>query len=459
MGHPLIPAPFRFPPYDAAFEKNLCRASRDEIRAVQSERIRHLAQYAYENVPFYRARWRHAGVNPQDIRSIDDLAKIPSWNVDDQRADMDAHPPFGSFYGADFANDTSFILSTSGTTGMPRLSAVSFRDMPGLKDNFGRVYRYLGLGPKDLMHITFTYATMGAAWACTWAAEAAGIGIVPASSGRITASERQIDLIRRAGVTAITGTASFILHLANTAIDLGYDPASWKVRTIITAGEIASESVRQRLEQLWGAKVFDLFGSVDALTWVCCDCEASRAVHGKLGMHIWEDICTVEILGADGRPLPSGEYGEMCITTWSLKTSPRIRFRTGDVTAVRTDICACGRTLARLMPISGRADHTLRIHAQSIFPMALENAVLSADEGIKEWYAEAVAVDGKDRLRIHIEHTLADDQHYRAKIEASLRHRLNLGSTDIVLHAPGSTASITGAGAEQKIRRIFDRRT
>lgn len=458
MTYPLIREPFRFPSYDANLEELLCRASRDEIHRVQSERLRHVVDYAYRNVAFYKRLWGDAGIEPGDIRSIDDLEKLPTWNVDTQRADIEANPPFGSIYLDDIQDDIAIVLSTSGTTGVPRLAPVSYRDLPGMKDNFGRVYQYYGLTAGDRIQISFTYATMGAAWACTWAAEAAGIGVIPASSGRITSSERQVDLIRRGGATALTGTASFLLHLANTAVDLGYDPSEWDVAKIITAGELSSPSVRKQLENLWGAKVYDLFGSVDALTWTSCDCEASRAVQGRLGMHIWEDVCAIEVLDLDGNPVTPGEYGEMCITTWSFRTSPRIRFRTGDLTAVRTDQCDCGRTLARLMPLAGRVDHTLRIHAQNVFPMALENAVLGAADSIGEWYAEAVAVEGKDRLRIHIEHSDPADEAFRERVEGKLRHQLNLGVVDVVLGSAGSTAAQTGAGSEQKIRRIFDRR-
>ena len=458
LSHPLMPAPFRFQAYDSDLERSLCRASRDEIQRVQTERIQHLLDYCYANVPFYKERWDHKGFKPADFKSAEDLMKVPSWDVNDQRTDLEAHPPFGSYYTSDALTDTAILLSTSGTTGVPRLMPVSFRDLPGLKDNFGRVFRYYGLGSGDLIHITFTYATMGAAWACTWAAEAAGVGVVAASNGRVTSSERQIDLIRRAGVTALMGTSSFLLHLANTALEQGDNPSRWKVRKIITAGEISSPAVRQQLEELWGAKVYDLFGSVDVLTWICCDCDESRAHHGRDGMHIWEDICKIEILDASGKPVPDGEYGELCITSWSFRTSPRVRFRTGDFSAVKSNRCACGRTLARLMPIAGRVDHTLRIHAQSIYPMALESAVLSSATGIKEWYAEALEESGKDRLYIHIEHAEQADDTFRARVEETLRRSLNLGMIEVILHPPGATQSVTGAGQEQKIRRIFDRR-
>jgi phenylacetate-CoA ligase len=306
------------------------------------------------------------------------------------------------------------------------------------------------------MMITFTYATMGAAWACTWASLGAGVGLLPASSGRTTSSERQVDLLRRSGVTAITGTASFILHLAEVAKAAGHDPSKWPVKTIITAGELATPGIRQNLEEAWGARVYDLFGSVDTLTWSSIDCEASRCVHGRYGMHIWEDACCIQVLDSEGKPVTPGQYGEMCITSWAWRSSPKIRFRTGDLIAVEEAPCECGRMLKRMMPVAGRVDHVLRIRATTFFPMAIENAILQAAHGTSEWMAEAVATKSGDRLRITIES--ANPGEPATAIEHQLRSKLGSRSVDVRLVPPGSTVEATGAGRDPKVQRIFDRR-
>jgi len=454
----LIPEPFRFPRYDERLERELCRAPRERIRQIQFARLRHVVRYAYERVPFYRARWDEAGTHPDDISALEDFVKLPAWNVHDQRDSIESHPPFGAHYVQDDPGDLAYILSTSGTTGVPRLVPVTYKDLPGMQDVMARCFQCLGLGPGDLIQVTFTYATMAAAWACTWAAQGAGVGIVPASSGRTTSSDRQIDLIRRAGVTAIIGTPSYILHLAEAARAERHDPSRWKVRTIVTAGEISSPGTRAALEQSWGARVYDLYGTVDTLSWSSLDCEASRRVHGKLGMHIWEDTCLIEVLDKDGNPVRPGEYGEMCITSWVWRTSPRIRFRTGDAVAVRTEPCECGRTLARLLPVAGRIDDMLRIHAQNIFPMAIENALQEVEPDVKEWAAEAVETERGDRLMIRVERPAPHDTAFRERLEREAQRRLNLGALSVALVPPGATAALTGAGKEPKVRRVFDRR-
>src|SRR4029077_748949 len=139
------------------------------------------------------------------------------------------------------------------------------------RDNMARCLHAFGLGSRDLIQVTFTYATMGAAWAFTWGAQGAGVGVLPASSGRTTDSVRQIDLMRRSGVTALAGTASFLLRLGEVAREQGFDPSTWPVRTVITAGELSSIGAPKSLEGMWGAKVYDLFGSVDTLTWGSMD--------------------------------------------------------------------------------------------------------------------------------------------------------------------------------------------
>ena len=315
--------PFRFPPYEADLEQTLMRAPRPTIRSIQSQRLVHVVRYAYELIPFYRRHWDKAGFHPDHIELIDDITRVPTWSTADQRESIEQYPPFGDYSVPIPSEDIAFMLSTSGTTGTPRLARVGKNDFPGMRDIFARAYRKIGLGPQDLLQITFTYAPLGAAWCCTWAAEEAGVGVLPASSGRTTSSERQVELMRLAGVTALIGTGSYLLHLADVAKRQGHDPSKFLVRKIITAGELSSVDTRKALEEMWAAEVYDLFGSVDTLTWSSIDCEASRAEHGRLGMHIWEDACILEVLDENGKPLPPGEYGEMCVTNWVWRSAPR----------------------------------------------------------------------------------------------------------------------------------------
>ncbi|MBV9158116.1 MAG: AMP-binding protein [Acidobacteriaceae bacterium] len=453
-----IPEPFRFPAYSAELEQAVARAPRETIRTIQSERLKHVVRYAGEKIPFYQDLWGRQGVDLRQIKTIDDLCKLPTWNVDYQRKNIEENPPWGNCYDPKIVDEIAMMLSTSGTTGTPRLFPVGYNDIPGMRDVMARCYHALGLNNQDLIQVTYTYAPMGAAWAFTWAAQGAGIGLLPASSGRTTDSNRQIDLIRRAGVTALAGTASFLLRLGEVAREANYDPAQWKVRKIIIAGELASAGVRAKLEDIWGAKVYDLFGSVDTLTWSSIDCEASRAQHGEIGAHIWEDACAIEVLDPEGNPVPEGEYGEMCITSWVWRSSPKIRFRSGDLIALRFDQCTCGRTLARMLPVRGRVDHVIRMRATSIYPMAIETAVLRESPTSAEWMAEAMIVGSEERLRITIESNEPSDQSFRLKVETSLRRALNLGAIDVVLCPPKGTSEFTGSGREPKVRRIFDRR-
>lgn len=449
---------FRFPPYGPGLEDELCRAPRERIRAIQSERLSEIVRYAAERIPFYQRLWAAAGIAPAEIRSIDDLARLPTWNVDDQRRSTEEHPPFGSHFVPLGRGDIAYVLSTSGTTGTPRIVPVTFDDLPGMQDVMARCLQFVGLNADDLLQVTFTYAPLGAAWACTWAAHGAGIGVVPASSGRTTSSVRQIDLIRRAGVTALIGTPSFMLHLAETARSLDIDPAELTVRKIVTAGEISSPGTRAALERSWNASVYDLYGSVDTLTWSSIDCEASRLEHGGLGMHIWEDACTIEVLDENQQPVPPGEYGEMVVTSWAWRSSPRIRFRTGDSVAVKVEPCACGRTLARMMPVTGRVDDMLRIRAQSIWPMAIENALQEVEPTVADWLVECTETERGDWLAVAVEWPDPGATTLRDRLEDQLRRRLNVSAISVSLVSPGSTAHRTGAGTDPKVRRVFDLR-
>ncbi|MBV9784160.1 MAG: AMP-binding protein [Acidisphaera sp.] len=458
MEFDLLPEPFRFAGYGQDLEANLARAPVEVIRQCQAKRLLHVVRYAAETIPFYQDLWREAGADWRSVRSVDDLHDLPTWNVEHQRRNIEEKPPWGDCYNPEISDEIAMMLSTSGTTGTPRLFPVGYGDIPGMRDIMARCFHYLGLNNRDLLHVTFTYAPMGAAWAFTWAAQGAGIGLLPASSGRTTESRRQIDLIRRAGVTVLAGTASFLTRLAEVAVEEGQDPSAWKVRKIVIAGELASVGVRAKLESLWNAPVYDLFGSVDTLTWSSIDCEASRCAHGAIGAHIWQDACEIEVLDPEGNQVPDGEYGEMCITSWVWRSSPKIRFRSGDLVGVERSQCSCGRTLARMLPPRGRVDHVIRMRATSIHPMAIEQAILDAAPGCTEWIAEALQEAGSDRLRVTIETETPSDEALRSTVQAALRAKLNLGMIDIVLSPPHGTAELTGSGREPKVKRVFDRR-
>jgi phenylacetate-CoA ligase len=447
---------FRSPRYSEELEQQLCRQPREKIKEIQSQRFKQVVNYAWDNIPFYKWLWSEAGVSPEHINTIDDIQKLPTWNKNTQRLMIEKNPPFGNYYTFSRLSDANFIVSTSGTTGLPVMMPLKGDDIPGLQDTWARTMGFIGVTSEDIVQNTFTFGTMGGAWCGFGAGLGVGATILPTSSGKTTPSVKQVQWIKQAGVTVMYGTASYLKHLAKVAQNEGVDLPSSSVRILITAGEMSSGAMRKEVEELWGAKVYDLYGTVDTMTWTSINCDHSRSQYGNLGMHIWEDFGLIEVLDNNDKQVPNQEYGNMTITSWAWRNSPRIRFSTGDRVATDDTPCSCGRTLARLLPIEGRVDDMIRIKGQNIFPLGIEDLLKSSNFGIHEYTVEVDSHNGLDELTLVIEQE-NNDQNMREEIAQRFTSRFNV--TPNVKFVPlGSTAAVTGVGKETKVKRIFDRR-
>lgn len=447
---------YRSPRYSEELEQQLCTQPREKIKEIQSMRFKQVVDYAWEHIPFYRWLWSEAGVSPEHTKTIDDIQKLPTWNKNTQRIMIEKYPPFGNYYTFSNLSDASFIVSTSGTTGLPVMMPIKEDDFPGLQDTWARTMGFIGVNSKDIVQNVFTFNTMGGSWCGAGGALGVGATLLPTSSGKTTPSVKQVQWIKQAGVTVMYGTASYLNHLAKVAEAEGVDLASSSVRLLVTAGEMVSEGIRKENEKLWGAKLFDLYGTVDTMTWSSVNCDHSRGEHGNPGMHVWEDFGMIEVLDENGKRVANKDYGNMTVTSWAWKNSPRIRYSTGDRVAVDDTPCSCGRTLTRMLPIQGRVDDMIRIKGQNIFPMGVENLLKSLERDISEYVVEIDSPGGMDELILIIEHP---NHHELLATEIRNRFSYTFNVTPIVKIVPlGSTAEMTGAGKETKVKRIFDRR-
>lgn len=436
----------------------LFRSSREEIQAHQAARLKPVLRYCWDHVPFYRRLWSEAGVHPDDVVSSEDIVKLPTWDKDVQRREIDLHPPFGSYYRSTDARDIAYLLSSGGTTGVPRVFPIMKSDLPGLQDLQARTLSFAGVGPEDVVQVCTHYSAFAGAWCGTWAVEGVGAALVPAGSGRSLPSVRQVELIRAMKVTVLRAQPSYAERLAVVAQEMGLDPAALGVRVLITAGESYSQERRARIEALWGARAYDFFGSSDTFAWSSVDCEHSRQTLGAAGMHVWEDACLVEVLRPDGSRCEPGEYGELTLTTWNWRNSPRIRYRTGDLVCLHEGRCECGRNLVRMSPIRGRVDHVVRLKGVNIYPDALDSVVSRADERIREFYAVAERQDGREVLRVVVEWPEGGDAGVRERVAGAIAQKIGVAAT-VDLVPPGSTMRTTGVeGDLNKPRRLFDGR-
>lgn len=426
------------------------------IRDAQDRRLRELVALAWDHVPFYRRLWGEAGVGPGDIGGVDDLALLPTWSVSEQRASLAAAPPFGEHVVDDLGDDVALIISSGGTTGRQRLMPVTSDDRRRAAAMMADGMRLMGVGPSDVVQITWPLGTTLAAWAFTWAAEGVGATLLPASGGRNTPSERQLDYIIQAGTTVLACTATYASHLADVADELGIDAASTTVRLLMLSGETVSPTTRRQLGERWGADVSDLYGNSDLLSWPAVDCPDAIAGHGGIGKHVWEEHSILEILDGEERPAASGEYGNLTVTSWVWRSSPKIRYRTNDAASLTRGTCSCGRDGLFLSPIAGRYDDMMKIKGVNLWPLDIEAALKALDGGIREYAALAEGTASDEWLRVEIERD--GNAPLPADAAEKLTRLLNV-RTRVDAVAPGATADRTGAGVAAKVRRCHDLRS
>ena len=430
--------------------------SRDELYALQETRFRQQVRRAWE-VPFYQRHWRKAGIEPGDIRTLEDLACLPTFSVHDMRESIERRPPWGDLIGIDpdIDDPVPLILQTSGgTTGLPRAMIYTPRDREVMNINTGRRMYMQGVRPFDLVQVALATGLLNAGflmresiWKYT--------GAVPivTGSGNQTSTRRQIELMKAWGVHYFAALAPYARHVANVARDeLKLDVRDLKLKAVLSW---LGTDDRKLLEEQWGADVFDNYGTNEFGT-VCCDCRH------KTGMHIFEDSFVAEIADPDTlQPKAPGEEGVLVLTTLFKHAAPMIRFNTNDVLSFVPGTCPCGGTHRRLSQVFGRADNMVKLRGVNVFPEAIGAFVSEFTQSNGEYICvleRPVAGEG-DTMTVHVE--TADQSVDKDALEAGLAHRLReaLGVTLSVRAVDkGALASLTGISEVTKIRRLLDKR-
>ena len=428
------------------FSKNesFCR---DELQAWQFKHLKETLLRVYHLVPFYKKRFDEMGVLPADIKSLSDIAKLPFTKKQDLRDNY----PFGMF-SVDM-DQIVRIHSSSGTTGKPTVVGYTEHDMDVWAEVMGRVFTMGGLTCKDILQNSTGYGLFTGGLGFHNAAERMKIAVIPSSTGF---TSRQLLLLRDFGATALTGTPSFALHLAEVAKTEGYDIAKdFKLRVGFFGEEPASEGLKNEIANVWGIDYHEVYG----LSEIIGPGVASSCKHSHL-LHINEDHFYPEIINPKtGEVLPEGERGELVITTLTKQGLPIIRYRTGDITSLTRIPCRCGRTLGRIESIVGRSDDMLLINGVNVFPSQIEH-VLSKQEGVSLNYQ--IIADKKgflDKLEVDVEldeHLISDDVSFLGNLKKTLEHALlnNLYiNVEVKLVAPKSLQR-----SEGKAVRVVDKR-
>lgn len=417
-------------------------ASRDEIAALQLERLKWSLAHAYENVPHYRHAFDAAGVHPDDLRSLEDLAKFPFTAKQDLRDNY----PFGMF--AVPRDKVVRVHASSGTTGKPTVVGYTARDIDTWATVMARSIRASGGRPGMIVHVAYGYGLFTGGLGAHYGAEKLGCTVVPMSGGM---TERQVQLIEDFRPDIIMVTPSYMLAILDEFRHRGIDPATSSLKVGIFGAEPWTNAVRSEIETAFDIHAVDIYG----LSEVMGPGVANECVETKDGLHIWEDHFYPEVINPEtGMPVADGEVGELVFTSLSKEALPIIRYRTRDLTRL---LPGTARTMRRMEKITGRSDDMLIIRGVNVFPTQIEEQLLRCS-GLAPHYVIEVTREGRmDELTVHVEarEGLADEAS-RASQAAELKAHIknNIGvSTRIVVADPGGVERSMG-----KAKRVIDRR-
>jgi phenylacetate-CoA ligase len=422
-------------------------APREEIEAIQLERLRETARRVYAINPFYRKQFDELGILPEEIKSVEDIRKLPFT----KKQDLRDHYPFGLFCVP--MSEVVRIHSSSGTTGKPTVVGYSAHDMDIWNEVMARVYTMSGADASDVVHNGYGYGLFTGGLGFHTGAEKIGAAVVPASGGF---TDRQLMLMRDFGATVLACTPSFALHLAEVAEKAGKDfRKDYKLKTGIFGAEPTSKGLKEEVAKAWGIDYHEVYGLSEIIgPGVSCSCKHSD------GLHIFEDHFLAEIIDPKtGEVLPEGERGELVITTLTKQALPIIRYRTGDITSIVKEPCACGRTHARMESIVGRADDMLIVNGVNVYPSQVEH-VIANTEGVTLNYQIIADKKGHlDKLEILVEvsddilvDNVGDLERIKKEIQASLLNNLYINAA-VKLVEPRSIERSVG-----KAVRVIDKR-
>ena len=421
--------------------------SREEIRKIQLERLQETVSRVYEKVEPYRKKMDDAGIKPEDIKSLDDLKRLPFVTKQDMRDNY----PFGLF--AVPKTDLVRIHASSGTTGKPTVVGYTQGDLDVWTECVSRIACMGGATKDDVAQICFGYGMFTGALGLHYGLENIGATIIPSSTGN---SEKQIMYMKDFGTTLLVATPSYALRLAEVAREMGLDPAKdLNVKTLLVGSELLTDAMREEMHKYWGAdvKITSNYGMSELM---------GPGVSGEClevcGMHINEDFFIPEIIDpVTEEVLPEGEQGELVITCIKKEGIPLIRYRTRDITRLFYDKCKCGRTFCRMENLSGRSDDMLKIRGVNVFPSQIEEVILGIEE-LGPHYEIVLERDGYlDKMTIKVElATITDSFATLEKISATLKSRLRtiLGlDAKVMLESPNTLQRFEG-----KAKRVKDLR-
>lgn len=420
-------------------------ASREQITAWQNERLVNTVKRIYENVPHYRAKMDEAGLTPDDVKSIDDLKKLPFTYKNDLR---DTYP-YGMF--AVPMEEVATMHASSGTTGKQIVVGYTDNDLKIWGDICARQLKAVGCEKTDIVHVSYGYGLFTGGLGLHRGARRMGAIALPVSSGN---TERQLTIFQDFGSNILCCTPSYAMYLAESLETAGISLDKIKLKAGIFGAEPWTEEMRQKIEEKLGLKAYDIYGLTEIMgPGVSYECSAQK------GMHVNEDHFIIEIIDPEtGEVLPDGEQGEIVFSAITKEAFPILRYRTRDIGVVTNEVCSCGRTFRRMSKPRGRSDDMLIIRGVNVFPSQIETVLIR--EGYSPNYLIVVdRVNNLDTLEVKVEvteevfsDTVTNITKQEKKLGDAIKSLLGVAAK-ITFVAPNSIERSTG-----KAKRVLDKR-
>jgi phenylacetate-CoA ligase len=418
-----------------------------ELKKLQLQKLKEQVKHCYEHSSFYHKQFDNASIKPEDIHTLNDLAKIPFTVKNDLRDNY----PFGMVTVK--SNEIVEIHASSGTTGNPIVGAYTKGDMEMWQELMARSIYAVGGRPQDVIHIAYGYGLFTGGLGFHYGAQKLGAKIIPASGGM---TQRQIKLMKDLEATLLACTPSFAVYLAETMAQDGVDPRrDLKLKLGMFGAEPWSNQIRERVEREMGIQAFDVYGLTEL-----CGPGVSIECPEHDGLHIWEDNFIVETIDPGTcEVLEPGQEGELVFTTLTKKGMPMLRYRTRDISKIISEPCKCGRTHSRMMRIHGRSDDMLIIRGVNIFPSQIEYAVMCFSELASQYLIVVDRPGALDTFVVKVElcdKASKDPSLDKNALKADIQKRIHIvtGITaDVEIVKPGELPR-----SEGKAKRVLDLR-
>lgn len=432
-------------PYNYRDEK-IEKMNRSDMSALQLDRLKKAAKRVYANVPFYKKQFDEAGLRPDDIRSLDDIRKIPGT----YKKDFADNYPFGLFAAP--LDDIVRIHASSGTTGKPKIVGYTQNDIDVWSELLARNFAMVGLTRKDIFQNAVNYGFFTGGLGIHYGIEKLGAMAVPSGTGNTL---RQLEMMIDFGVTALHCTPSYALYLAETAVE--HDLVDkLKLKTGVLGAEPWSGNMRKSIEDMLGIKAYDSYGLSEMFgPGIAFECPEQD------GLHIWDDHFLVEVLDKNGEQVSEGEKGELVLTSLTREGLIMMRYHTGDITTLLEPECECGRATTRISRMVGRADDMMVIRGINVFPTQIQDVISRIPEVSNQFQIVLTQNSKKmDEITVQVEleqNAFTDDlmkvEEIQAKVAEKLQVVLNIRA-NVTLLEHGSIERTGG-----KAKRIIDKRT